>query len=164
MAKGFLAIMKSRSHYSNSVVTDHVPTITSSASQLYALLYTTDLVSKFSLKDTFAVQIFHMIERILHLTAIYCSEEVIFKSSEDCRKVYDNFDSLSSLHFFNRFYLMIEVALIQCVRVDKCLSCVLKPSVKHLTKYVKFGGTNYMLYIYFIYIYIYLYSCIISNI
>lgn len=154
MAKDFLAIMKLRSHYSNSVVTDNVPTITSSASQLYALLYTTDLVSKFSLKDTFAVQIFHMIERILHLTAIYCSEEVIFKSSEDCRKVYDNFDSLSSLHFFNRFYLMIEVALIQCARVDKCLSCVLKTSVKHLTKYVKFGGTNYMLYIFYLYIYL----------
>lgn len=99
-----LHLIGKRSHYSNSVDTDHVPTITSSASQLYVLLCTTDLVSKFSLQDTLVVQIFHMIIRILHLTAIYCSEEVILKSSEDCRKVYDNFfDSLSSQHFLIDF-------------------------------------------------------------
>lgn len=39
----------------------------------------------------FVVQIFQMLVRMLHLIAIYCSEEIILvRSSEDCRKVYDN--------------------------------------------------------------------------
>lgn len=96
--------MKLRSRYRNSVVTNHVPTITSFASQLYALLYTTDLVSEFSLQNRFVVQTFHVLVWILHLIAIYCSEEVIFaRSSKDYRKVYDNsFDSfiIPTLNFF----------------------------------------------------------------
>jgi len=43
----------------------------------------------------FVVQIFLILVRVLHLIAVYCSEEVMFaRSSEDCRKGYDNsFDS-----------------------------------------------------------------------
>lgn len=46
---------------------------------------------------------------------------------------------------------MIEVTLIRCAQVDKCLSWVLK---LNLTKYVESGGNNYMPYIFYLYIFL----------